>query len=138
MEVFLDRIRQLLPVLGCNILVPQNSKKESTPELHCHIKDLAARGQRTAQGFVVYKGSEAAVQLRPSAEKRAAWIIGLREKLLTTKVLIQEGDRLRFNQDFEFSSPSAAASIIHGGHANGLTAWKTAAGKTLKKIETPN
>ena len=139
MEVFLDRIRQLLPVLGCDLLVPlkQDSKKQTTPELHCHIKGLKARGQRTPQGFVVYKDSEAAAQLRPSAENRASWVIGLREKLLATKVLVQEDDRLRFNQDFEFSSPSAAAAIIHGGHANGLTAWKTADGKTLKKIESP-
>jgi hypothetical protein len=139
MDVFLDRIRQLLPVLGCDLLVPlkQDAKKKSTPELHCHIKGLTARGQRTPKGFVVYKDSEAALKLRPSAENRATWVISLREKLLATKVLVQNGDRLRFNQDFEFSSPSAAAAIIHGGHANGLTAWKTSDGKTLKKLELP-
>jgi hypothetical protein len=38
-------------------------------------------------------------------------------------------------QDYEFSSPSAAAAIIHGGHANGLAAWRTSDGKTLKEIE---
>jgi len=40
-----------------------------------------------------------------------------------------------FNQDAEFASPSAAA-VIHGGHANGLTAWKNKDGKTLKEIES--
>jgi hypothetical protein len=35
----------------------------------------------------------------------------------------------------EFASPSAAAAVVHGGHANGLTAWKDASGKTLKELE---
>ncbi|HDQ45910.1 MAG TPA: DUF4357 domain-containing protein, partial [bacterium] len=30
---------------------------------------------------------------------------------------------------------SAAASVVHGGHANGLIAWKNQEGKTLKEIE---
>ena len=29
----------------------------------------------------------------------------------------------------------AAASVIHGGHANGLTAWKDSTGITLKERE---
>jgi len=36
----------------------------------------------------------------------------------------------------EFSSPSAAAAVIHGGHANGLTVWKNKDGKTLKELES--
>jgi hypothetical protein len=38
-------------------------------------------------------------------------------------------------KDVEFSSPSAAAAVIHGGGANGLTAWKDFEGRTLKEIE---
>ncbi|MBM3319264.1 MAG: DUF4357 domain-containing protein [Candidatus Eisenbacteria bacterium] len=30
---------------------------------------------------------------------------------------------------------SAAATVIHGGSANGLVAWKTKDGKTLKELE---
>jgi len=41
-----------------------------------------------------------------------------------------------FTKDVEFSSPSAAAAVIHGGHANGLTAWKTSKGTTLKEMES--
>ncbi len=137
MEVFLERIRQLLPLLGCDLLVPvvQVAKGKDCHELVCTIKGLVAHGQRTAQGFVVLKGSEASALLRPSAQVRAAWIISLRDKLLKTQILIEEGERLRFAQDYEFSSPSAAAAIIHGGHANGLTAWRTSEGKTLKALE---
>ena len=35
----------------------------------------------------------------------------------------------------EFGSPSAAGSIVRGGSTNGLKAWGTADGKTLKDIE---
>ena len=40
-----------------------------------------------------------------------------------------------FAKDYEFSSPSAAASVIHGGQANGLISWRNASGETLKEIE---
>jgi hypothetical protein len=40
-----------------------------------------------------------------------------------------------FTKDYEFSSPSAAASVIHGGHANGLQAWKDSNGISLKEKE---
>jgi hypothetical protein len=45
-------------------------------------------------------------------------------------------NHLVFTQDEEFSSPSAAAAVVHGGHANGLTAWKNKEGKTLTEIES--
>lgn len=35
----------------------------------------------------------------------------------------------------DFSSPGAAASVIHGGQANGLVAWRDAKGRTLKELE---
>ena len=50
-------------------------------------------------------------------------------------MLGDKGDRLLFLKDIEFASPSAAAAVVHGGHANGLTAWKDANGKTLKELE---
>jgi len=35
--------------------------------------------------------------------------------------LIENGERLRFTRDVEFSSPSMAAAVAGGGHVNGLT-----------------
>jgi len=40
-----------------------------------------------------------------------------------------------FAKDTEFSSPSAAAAVIHGGSANGLIAWKNEEGKSLKQLD---
>jgi hypothetical protein len=60
----------------------------------------------------------------------------MRQKLKEEGLLSVETNHLLFNKDVEFSSPSAAASVIHGGHANGLTAWKNRAGKSLKELES--
>ena len=51
MEVFLARIRQLLPVLGSDILAPiaqPGAKAQPGGVLSCRIKGAEARGQRTA------------------------------------------------------------------------------------------
>ena len=60
----------------------------------------------------------------------------MRQKLKDDDVLSVKTDHLVFTQDAEFSSPSAAAAVIHGGHANGLIAWKNKNGKTLKELES--
>jgi len=44
-------------------------------------------------------------------------------------------DKYVFVKDTEFSSPSSAAAVIHGGSANGLTAWVNANGKSLKDLQ---
>jgi len=55
--------------------------------------------------------------------------------LISDRVLEEKNNRLVFLADHEFSSPSAAAAVVHGGQANGLTAWKNAKGVSLKKKE---
>ena len=101
----------------------------------CDIKGLRARGYPIPDGFLVLKESEAVAQERASSEKWP-WTRNLRQKLKDDDVLMLQGDRLVFTKDMEFSSPSAAAAVVHGGHANGLTSWKTEAGKTLKELES--
>ena len=138
MEVFLSRIRQLLPVLGSDLLSPiggsvKTSKVEK--ELFCKIKNVVARGHRTEAGFVVFKHSSAVLIERPSTETQAPAILVHRHKLIHNGTLVESGEVYLFTRDTEFSSPSMAAAIIHGGSANGLTSWKDASGKSLKDIE---
>jgi hypothetical protein len=138
MEVFLDRIRQLLPVLGSELLTPIAQRVERTPPggpLTCRSKGAVARGHRTPDGFVVLAGSTAVLVERPSAAQRHPLVPALRRQFLLDGVLVPDGDFLRFTRDTEFSSPSAAAAVIHGGGANGLTEWKTADGITLKELD---
>ena len=137
MEVFLGHIRQLLPVLGCDILTPiaqPAAKPQPGGVLLCRGKGAEARGQRTANGFVVFQGSTAVLKQRPSAE-HYPYVVAQRKELIADGTLIQKGGFLVFNKDTEFSSPSAAAAVIHGGSANGLKVWKTEAGKSLKQLD---
>ena len=139
MDVFLSRIRQLLPILGSDILSPRASPKPQTSSksvLLCEIKGLRASGKRTAEGFVVFSGSQAALKERPSARTRHAWVVSLRDRLLAEGQLERRPEYLLFREDVEFSSPSAAAAVVHGGGANGLVAWKTQEGRTLKSLES--
>jgi hypothetical protein len=137
MEVFLARIRQLLPVLGSDILAPIAQLAAKAPPggvLFCRSKGAEARGQRTANGFVVFLGSTAVLEERPSAESYP-YVLVQRKKLTADGTLIEKDGFLVFTKDAEFSSPSAAAVVIHGGSANGLTAWKSEDGKSLKQLD---
>jgi len=44
-------------------------------------------------------------------------------------------DAYVFTKDTEFSSPSAAAAVIHGGSANGLISWVNSSGVQLKQLQ---
>ena len=137
MEVFLSRVHQLLPVLGADFLVPLAASHERGQRgglLVCDIKGLHAQGMRGASGFLVLRGSHAVLQERASTD-RHPYITQLRNVLIGEGKLLKGAASYEFVTDVEFSSPSAAASIIHGGTANGLTAWKTEDGRTLKEIE---
>lgn len=137
MEVFLEKMLQLLPALGIEVLVPAVSEAaapKSTDLLTCEIKGLKATGYLTPNGIAVLKGSQAVLTERESSHKYP-WAVSLRERLKEDGSLVVDGDRLVFEKDVEFSSPSAAAAVVHGGQANGLTAWKNRHGKSLKELE---
>jgi hypothetical protein len=137
MEVFLERIRQLLPVLGSDILVPivqPTAKAQPGGVLFCRIKGAEARGQRTTDGFVIFKTSTAVLEQRPSAESYP-WAIAQRKQLIGDSTLVEKGGFLVFTKDTQFTSPSAAAAVIQGGSANGLIVWKSSDGKSLKQLD---
>jgi hypothetical protein len=137
MEVFLSRIRQLLPVLGSDLLIPISqpaAKQQSGGTLFCRMKGAEGRGHRTPDGFVVLQGSTAVLLERQSA-KRWPYVIALRNKLIADGTLDQKDGFYRFTRDVEFSSPSAAAAVIEGGSANGLIEWRTKDGRVLKELD---
>lgn len=137
LETYLEKVNQLLPVLGIELLVPTTVKPEAGREvevLTCEIKGVKATGHLTPNGFLVLAGSQAVLAERPSTQKYP-WALNMRQKLKAEGALVLETEFLHFARDVEFSSPSAAAAVIHGGHANGLTAWKDSQGLTLKQLE---
>ena len=137
MEVFLEKMLQVLPVLGIEAFVQRTSKAESEAEremLTCKIKNVVASGYLTPNGIVVLAGSSAVLKERSSAKKWPSVMVQ-RNKLIEEGGLVQNGGKYDFVKDTEFSSPSSAAAVIHGGSANGLTAWVNKEGKSLKELQ---
>jgi hypothetical protein len=104
--------------------------------LFCPMKGALGYGHRIPDGdaFVVLKGSTAVLQQRACSEKWPQFM-AIRNKLIADGTLVEKDDLYEFTSSFVFSSPSAAATVIHGGPANGLVAWRTKDGKILKKLD---
>ena len=137
MEAFLDRIRQLLPVLGSDLLIPiaqPAAKPQPGGLLFCRRKGAEGRGHRTPDGFVVLKGSTAVLQDLKAAQKWPA-SIAARKQLIADGTLVEKDGFYQFSKDAQFTSPSAAAAAIEGGSANGPKDWKTKDGVTLKELD---
>lgn len=81
LEIFLEKIHQLLPVLGVEVLVPISSDAKGVAEtktLLCEIKGLKASGHLTPNGMVVLTGSQAVLNERPSTQKYP-WALNMRQ-----------------------------------------------------------
>jgi hypothetical protein len=82
--------------------------------------------------FVVYAGSKFRTAIRDGLRTHGQNIIALREELLQKGLLHPEGDTsYALTKDYIFSSPSQAATTVHGRSCNGWTGWKDSEGKTL-------
>ena len=136
MEEFIENIKMLVNTLGHKVFDEKREIKQKQITDVFYIKGARgaeATGEPTSDGFVVYKGSKAAKDTTNSMNFN---LIKLREKLIADAIFIDKVEFLEFSEDFLFSSPSAAAAIVMGRSANGLTEWKLITGKTLKDFET--
>ena len=106
---------------------PAQTANDSTIILHCK----EAKGFVSASGFVVQRGSRVSDHTAPSFEPQAHSFYKLRERLIEDEII---DSHYCFTNDYEFSSPSAAAAVVLGRSANGLTAWRTEDGKKLKEL----
>lgn len=136
MEEFIEYIKMLVNTLGHKVFDEKREFKPKQKQDVFYIK--AARGadgqgQPTSDGFVVFKGSKAA---GTTVASMTLSFMTLRQKLLNDGVLLDKGEFLEFPEDYIFSSPSTAATMVLGRNANGLTEWKQKSGKTLKDFES--
>ena len=142
MEYFLEQIKLILPVMGFKFLIPSTVK--AIPEISEIIKDAIhetyfiktknfnASMIETDQGYIVSKGSEAKKELSPSCTDTYR---NMRKKLLETRILIDEQEKLIFAEDAIFNSPSAASNMVLGRNSNGFTEWVNKSGKTFKDVQ---
>lgn len=101
--------------------------------LICRIKELKAYGYSSENGFIVLKGSEAAL-IERSSVKKYPWPLHLREGLKKEGVLIIHENHLVFDKNFNFPTSSTAAAVVLGGHANGPLLWKNNKNVSLKDL----
>lgn len=136
MDVFLENILGMLPVLGIHAFEQSTPKsKAGSPLLKCQGKGITATGNDTAQGFVVREGSFASKEHTPSLLQHFPAVCELRSQLVKSGVLTEDKGMLRFTQDYSFSSPSMASSVVLGRASNGRVEWKDSTGKTLKALQ---
>lgn len=135
MEVFLEHMLQILPLLGISAFEKPTTKTIRQHHLFINTKGVKAEGYESTSGFVVCEGSQAVLKTVPSMKTHVRGMYDIREKLIATGVLTTEEKFYRFTQDYSFSSPSTAAAVIMGRSANGRVEWKDKSGKTLKAIQ---
>lgn len=137
MQVFLDNMLGILPVLGIHAFEKASAvaavKKNAL--LTCSGKGVVATGYEATQGFVVKAGSHAVGETVPSMEQHVKGMFDTRQELIANGVLQAEGSCFLFTQDYVFSSPSTAAAVILGRSANGRIEWKDSQGRTLKELQ---
>lgn len=111
----------------CGLTTPCGAR-----ELILKAKGIEARGQDTAEGFVVRAGSQA---VKDEVASIHGYLSALRRSLLDQGVLEDAGEVYRLSQDYIFNSPSTAAGVLLGRSSNGRVDWKDAKGRTLKEIQ---
>ena len=134
MAVFLHNMLGVLPVLGVQAFEQSTGSGPTNPVFYCKGLGASATGQDTPQGFVVKAGSLARESETPSLKSFP--IVGrTRLELLKSGVMISDGGKFRFTQDYAFNSPSLAAAVVLGRSASGRIDWKDASGRTLKEYQ---
>jgi Domain of unknown function (DUF4357) len=142
MEYFLEQIRLMLPVMGFRFLIPSTikhlEKDIDTDSVSFSViykirtKTFDASMIESDKGYIVLKGSEAKKELSNSTTETYR---SLRRKLLETKILIEEDNKLIFVEDAIFTSPSSASNMVLGRNSNGFTEWVTDNGKTFREMQ---
>lgn len=123
-QQFIKNIRELLDLFGFTPL----SKVWDVPSSNNQYEYSGAHGYPSSKGFTVLKGSDCSMTMTDGSTP--SYKI-LNEKLIDAGVIKNR----EFVQNYEFPSPSAAASIVKGYTTNGRDAWKLPDGKTLKQVQ---
>lgn len=127
-----DTAKMLLATLGYPIFEEKRQSKNTKELFYCKGEDASAIGELIDDGFLVHKGGKCTLKLTPSA---GPWVTNMRNKLLDSKVLIEENGWLVFQADYIFDSVSSAAAAVLARRSNGWIEWKDKNGKTLDELK---
>lgn len=129
MQNFLSDMLLIYPILGIDAF---NEPLPAIGALELRSKGIVARGDETDAGFTVLKDSQLVLEDTPGIPSR---IKSFREELLKTGVIIARENALEFTQNYSFSSPSLASSVVLARASSGLNNWVDKEGRTLREIQ---
>ena len=133
MTEFMDNMKLMISILGYNVFTPVLSETEIRQYFFCHKKSSRAdaKGFVSPGGFTVLKGSRISDYVVPSMlSGNTAHYNELRLQLENDGIISGK----IFQRNYEFSSPSAASTVVLGQSSNGKEDWKTEYGVKLKDI----
>ena len=148
MESFLETLMMVLPAIRVDAFLvkkrevkpvntTENPNEAATPSFEFKIprQGIHAVAVMRDGEMVVQKGSTIRSTWRQS--KSEYWKFReTHETLVQTGVIVPNGDVSVFTQDFSFSSPSAAASVVAGRYAASGSSWiHTETGQTYAEWE---
>jgi len=137
-ENFLSEALPLLRLVGVHAFSaisgsqpPVGAESVVTPALTLESAGVHARGHVVPEGFLVTEARGLPTAPKPTLPARQ---VSRRLALIEEGRFQPDGDRLKLAEPTLFSSPSAAASLLHGWPANGLTEWMDGT-PTLKELQ---
>lgn len=131
LEEFIENSKLLVNTLGYKVFEKVDSSDDNNLEL-MYIKAARgadAKGFLVSDGFLVAKGSRIAFDTTASMPDT---LVKFRNRLINKGIVSTD---FVFLNDYIFTSPSLAASVVMGRSANGRTEWKTSDNKSIKDIE---
>lgn len=136
MEEFIENLYLVAAAMGYRVFeVPsvERPAPDATGLFRLELENsVLATGYPSEGGFVVKAGSFAR---DTDAESLQVGYKAQKNELKKKGILVIDGTRLRFNEDYEFSSSSAAAGIVSGSQRSGPQSWVRSDGKRLREVE---
>lgn len=134
MDEYISNLMMMVNTLGHKLFEEIKDNDEINENDIFYIeaaRGAKAKGVQTQEGFVVLKGSKIASSYVNSYSER---LIAKRNELIRSEKVTEINGEFTVMEDLLFTSPSAAADIVMGRSANGLTEWKNRYGRTLKEL----
>ena len=132
LEEFIENSKLLVNTLGYKVFEKVDSSvvdKELDLMYIRAARGANAKGFLVSDGFLVVKDSRIAFDTTASMPDS---LVKFRSRLVEKGIV---GTDFVFQNDYIFTSPSLAASVVMGRSANGRTEWKTIDGRCIKDIE---
>ncbi len=132
LEEFIENSKLLVNTLGYKVFEKVDTSVVDNELELMYIRAARganAKGVLVSDGFLVVKDSRIAFDTTVSMPDT---LVKFRSRLIEKGIVSTD---YVFQNDYIFTSPSLAASVVMGRSANGRTEWKTIDGRCIKDIE---